>query len=58
MTKDASVLFYALGWLIEQIEEDIPQEQMSKHLISALHDAKDAMDNATRNETPCNELLG
>lgn len=50
MTKDASNLFYALGWLIEQIEEDIPQEQMSKHLISALQDAKDAMENVSKNE--------
>lgn len=50
MTKDASVLFYALNWLVEQIEEDVPQEQMSKHLLTALQDAKDAMENAIRNE--------
>lgn len=43
MTKNEADLFYVLGWLIEQIEEDIPREQMSKHLITALEDAIDVM---------------
>lgn len=39
MQENEQKLYKALAYLVEQIEEDFPKEHMTKHLINAIEDA-------------------
>lgn len=37
-------LWVALSYLLEQVDEDCPQEYRTKHLLEAMEDAKELLD--------------
>jgi len=43
MTELEQKLFDALAELVMQVEEDIPRDHMTKHLITAIEDACDLL---------------
>lgn len=57
MTRNESRLFLVLAWLIEHLKEDIPQEQMSKHLRDTLLDALDVMEDVSRGSDASDQHL-